>query len=384
MAGNKRERLLEWLRDGDPRDVPVLMGPGFGVASSYLGKDRSQVSWADAIRVAQQTGTHNIAIVAQPMPLDVVGFLDDIELQEIRDTNEQGISRLTRRIKTPEGVLEEVQEFPKASGSYHRQFFVKGKQVWKAYACLIRKTTEAFKKNRCFKEELDRRIKAGKEEIGGAFPTAIHVFIPAVALTCSYFTDQENAIYMVYDAQELMEELMECYWQLTDSCLELAAANQIDIYNYAINGFEWLSPDLYERYMIPQARRINDWAREHGKLSWVHTCGKLRRIAEAGMYQRMKADVVESLSWPPTGDIEDFAQTRAHIGPEITTRGGVNCELFYEKDSKALRECVERVLEATTGFMHAVGDTNDSYPAYPWASTQTVIDIVRDSGRLFD
>jgi len=158
----------------------------------------------------------------------------------------------------------------------------------------------------------------------------------------------------------------------------------VDIYGYAINGYEWLSPDLYERYMIPQARRINEIAAAQGRLSWIHTCGKMKRIAAGDAYGRMGVDIVESLSAPPSGDVDDLAETRRTIGPDITTRGAINCELMYSDDLAAVRERTAQVLEATRGFRHMVGDTNSSYPAYPWANIKAVIDVVREQGRLYD
>jgi hypothetical protein len=136
--------------------------------------------------------------------------------------------------------------------------------------------------------------------------------------------------------------------------------------------------------MIPQARRINDIIAGQRKLSWLHTCGKMKRIAEMGTYRKMKIDVLESLSLPPTGDIDDLAETRGQIGPDIVTRGGINCELLYGKDLLQLRKCVEYILNSVEGFKHIIGDTNPSYPTYPWENIQTVIDVVRERGRLFE
>ena len=378
----KRERLLDWMRNGDPMDVPVLMGPGFEVASAFLGKDQRDITWTDAIRVAEETGTHNIACIAQPMPFDAVEFLDDVEMTEAHDTTDTGVERHTRQITTPAGTLREVQEFPRDTGSYHREFFVKGDEDLPAYADFVRRTTSAVVTNPAVRRKIDARIKVVKAEVGGQFPSEIHVFCPAVELMSSIYTDQANAIYAVYGHPDLMEELMDAHWGMVQVWLEVAASNDVDIYNFAINGYEWLSPDLYRRYMIPQAKRICDFARGQGKLSWLHTCGKLQQIAAAGAYQEMGLDIVESLSARPTGDIDNLRETREHIGHNIVTRGGINCELFYESPG-AVRKQTEHVLDAVEGFLHMPGDTNASYPAYPWANIKPVIDAVRDRGRLF-
>jgi uroporphyrinogen-III decarboxylase len=195
--------------------------------------------------------------------------------------------------------------------------------------------------------------------------------------------DQETALYLSYDHQDLMEELMDLHGQATEVWMHALADTSLDIYTYAINGYEWLSPDLYNRYMIPQAKRINELASEQGKLSWLHTCGKLKHIAEAGMYQQMGVDIVESLSSLPTGDIDDLAKTRADVGEDVATRGGINVELFYADDPGAVYKRAEEVVAAVSGYKHMIGDTNGSYPPYQWANIQALLDAVKATGRMY-
>lgn len=381
----KRERLLDWIRNGDPKDVPVLMGPHvFEVASAKLGKDQCKVNWTEAIDIAEQTGTHLLACVSSPLLFSAIPFLDDIQIEEQEETLPDGTPKRTKRIKTPEGTLTQIQEFPKDKGSYHREFFVKDEQDIPAFAYLIRKTTEAIIKNPAIRQKVSKDIAARKDLIRNQFPTMLWPFVPAVELTSCYYMGQETAIYLLYDQRELMEELMDRHWEMTKVWLELGREHEIDIYGYAINGYEWLSPDIYERYMIPQAKRLNEVVAEQGKLSWLHTCGKMKKIAEAGIYQQIKVNVFESLSMPPTGDIENMRETRSQIGHNIATRGGINCELLYSDDLETLRKRTEYVLDSVEGYKHMIGDTNSSYPSYPWKNIQLVIDIVREHGRLFE
>lgn len=382
-AGTKRERLLDWIRNGDPKDVPVFFMPGFAVVALCLGKDLQDVTWLDAIRFAEETGTHSTACVYSPLPFDAVPFLDDIKMTKDWDKLPDGTPRSIQEIKTPEGNMKAVIEFSKDLGQCPREFFVKGEEDLPAFACFIRKTTEAVVKNPAVRQAVDDKIRTYKEEIGGIFPTGVHVFCAAGELMSRNYMGQTTAIFTVLDNREMMEELMDYHWQMTQVWLEVMAKNDVDIYGYAINGFEWLSPDLYERYMIPQARRINEFAAAHGGLSWLHTCGKLKNIARMKTYQRMKVNVLESLSSPPTGDIDDLARTRRDIGSAITTRGGINEEFFYS-DIESLRKQANYVLDSTAGYRHMLGDTDEICPSASKKNFQAVIDLVRDRGRLFE
>ena len=384
QLGTKRERLLDWIRNGDPQDVPVLFFSALDAAASYLRKHPSDLTWPQAMPVIEKIGVHGIYFVASPYPFDAIPFLDDISMDEKWDELPNGTRRLTQQIKTPEGLLKSVQEFPKDQGCYHREFFVKGDEDLPAFACYIRRATEEVVSNPLVARRVEQNMTKAIDEMNGLLPTFIHVFCPAMELMSSWYMDQEIAIFSICDHRSLMEELMDSHWRMTQVWLELAARNNVDIYNYTLNGLEWLSPDLYERYMIPQARCINEFATAQGKLSWVHTCGKKKKLAGDGAYQKMKVDVVESLSSPPTGDIDDLAQTRRDVGSEIATRGGINVELLYDDDLARLRKQTEYVLDSTAGFRHMPGDTNSSSPPYPWKNIETVIDVVRQRGRLFE
>ena len=219
---------------------------------------------------------------------------------------------------------------------------------------------------------------------GGVFPTNLWVFCPAVELTSSYYMDQATAIYTLYDQQDLLEDLFDLHWKTTEIWLDLGRQVDVDMFGYAINGLEWLSPDLYERYMIPQAKRINEYARSIGKLSWLHTCGKKSGLIERDVYKRIGVDLLESLSAPPTGDIVDYAWARSQIGERITTRGGVNCEMFYAGDIDAIKAHAHKVLDGCKGFRHMIGDTNSSVPPYPWETIQALIDVVRERDAVFE
>jgi hypothetical protein len=380
----KRERILHYIRGGDPEKMPVMIGPSFELPAAYLGKEPHEVTWAEALKVAEETGTHNIACVSSPYPFNAVQSCDDITITEETEQVSPDLRRTTSRITTPEGILTAIIEFPKHTGQYHREFYVKGPEDLSAYSYFIRRTSQATVENPEVRRSVEKDMESLIGEVGGSFPSNLWVFCPAVELTCSLYMDQVTAIYLLYDYPDLFEELMAAHWEMTKVWLDIGAAHNIDIYGYSINGLEWLSVDLYERYMIPQAKLINDFAEAQGAISWVHTCGKLRKLAENRTYQRMNVKMMESLSTPMTGDIANLAETRANIGHDITTRGGINVEYFYDPNLAALRAQTEHVIDSVKGYRHMIGDTNDSYPPYPWENMKTVIDVVRSRGILYE
>lgn len=379
LVGTKRERLLDWIRNGDPNDIPVLLGPGPEMAAAYYHKAAAMVTPAEVIQVAELTGTHNIACLLGAVVAPVPG----IKMAEKSEFLPNKSRKITTNIATPAGSLQAVQIISAEFGEYWEKHLVESDADFPALVCLWEKMREAVK-TEAVQARLRQYFREAQEPFGSTLPTLTGMTPPAMTLMINPYMDKELAILTVYDKPQMMEYLMDCVWQVEQQKLAAAAANDIDIYRIAVNGFEWLSPDLYERYMIPQTRRIAEFASAQGKLSWVHTCGKLKNIAKIGAYQKMGVNVVESLSAPPTGDIDDLGKTRREIGPDITTRGGINNELFYAQDLQPLRQQIEQVIDATDGFRHILGDTNPPAPPYSWESVELVINAVRARGRIYE
>ena len=384
-GANKRERFLEWMRDGDPSRVPIMIGFGHPyLAASYFNQPMEEITWPLAAQAAVETGTEGIAFVGPPGAFFAIDFTEKLKIEHHNETLDDGTKRRTSHLVTPEGTLREIYDHQPGIGAVHREFYVKGEQDFPALVSFLRTAFDVLIDNPAARKKALEDTRSLMERCDGVFPSAVHPFCAAVCLMGSAFYDQQTAIYLLYDHRDLYEELFDRHWQMTQIWLEVSAEVGVDIYNYAINGLEWLSPDIYERYMIPQAKRINEWADAHGKLSWIHTCGKKKGLIERDVYRRMGVKIVESMSAPPTGDLDDYAWARSKLGHDVTTRGGVNCELFYKGDIEVLKARAREVLDGSAGYRHMLGDTNPSDPPYEWETIQALIDVVRERGAQFE
>ena len=60
---------------------------------------------------------------------------------------------------------------------------------------------------------------------------------------------------------------MELVWEKDKNVhLPVGAELGSEIFMTAINGLEWFSPALYEKYMMPQGKRLFDWGHERNSL----------------------------------------------------------------------------------------------------------------------
>ena len=380
---HRRERFLEWLRAGDPARVPIRIGDPALTAATYFDVPVERVTPEQARRATKEMHMQGMIYAGSPSTFEAIPFCDDLSLDHHDETLPDGTKRRTSHLKTPAGTLREVYDEPPGLPGHKREFFVKGEEDLPVLESYIRLAVETVLTNPAVREAHLAGLKERIRTWSDAFPTVTHVFCPTVEFMCAHYMDQATAIYTVYDRQDLLEELYDLHWKLTEVFLECARQADVDIYNYAINGLEWLSLDLYERYLIPQARRINDYAHSLGKLSWLHTCGKKKKLIEQKAYERMHVDVLETMTSPPTGDLDDFRAARIALGERITTQGGINFELFFG-DLEPLRRRTHEVLDGAAGFRHIIGDTDAGPPARSKEILQVVVDAVRERGSLFD
>ena len=397
MAAKPRtaKPLIQWMDDGDPRLVPVLMSGTESTAASHLHidprKQDTSVSFTDAsdsaitpemiVRCSRETGIHIDAWMGYVTPFDVIRFIDDIELESHEETTEEGIRRFST-ITTPQGELSEVFLTPKGRPAMWEQHFIKTESDLPAWICLIESTAEAAVSNPDVARAITARLSAEGERWPAEVPLVITAGAAAFGLTSNLFIDAATAFYLLADHTSEMERMFEAHEQAEAVWVRCAAAAGADFVRGAVNGLELFSPAIWEKYFVPELRRLFHVAHQIGLRCWIHTCGRMNKLIEMGAYNATGVDVVESLSHLPLGDVTDLRSARAILGEDIVTRGGINVNLFYETSLDEIRARTRSVVEETRGYRHMMGDTNDSYPPYPWENIHAMMDELDKMGVL--
>jgi len=335
------------------------------------------------LQCSKETGIHFHAKIGEAMPLDMIEFIDDVEVssKELVDT-EGNIRRLTT-VRTPAGEMSEVFLTPVGRPACWQENFVKSDKELPILAYLMERTTEVALENAPAREKIAARFAAEAKKWPTHIPLCGADVVPAFIVMSQRYMGAETAFYLLADHRALMERVFQAKAQSSDVWLECAAEAGADYIFGAINGLEIFSPDIYRRYFVPQAGALHQKAHELGLMTWVHTCGHMDKLIEMDIYEEMAVDILESLSHPPLGDVTELALRRAQLGSKTVTRGGVNVNLFYENDIHQIRQRTRTVLEQTQGHRHMIGDTNDSFPPYPRENIMALVDEVDKTGRLF-
>jgi hypothetical protein len=395
IAGRPKP-LMQWMDEGDPDLVPVLMADGRSTAASYFGMHRRPEDAPDSftavahspvtpeltVQCSLQTGIHVLGPLGYPTPFDVIEFLEDIEREERVEQCAGGTRRFTN-IRTPQGELSEVFFTPLGRPAAWEEHLVKGEGDLPAWICFIEAAAEAAERE----ERVAHKVTAALRQEARRWPQHVPLYatvgVAAFELMSSLYVEQSTALYLLADHTTEMERLFEAQERASAVWARCAAEAGADFILGALNGLELFSPAIYERYFVPQGRRLFDAAHTLGVRTWVHTCGRMNRLIQMRVYQAMGVDVLESLSHPPLGDVADLRVARAAIGPAIVTRGAINVSLFYEGDQQSIRQRTREVVQQTQGYRHMVGDTNDSFPPYPRESILAILDELDRLGVLF-
>jgi len=396
ISARPTKPLLEWMKSGDPDLVPVMLADAHSTTASYFGVSaraegqsasftelpQSPITPDMVLQCCRETGIQFICPLGGATHLDVIGFLDDVEMAVREETAPNGDLARHTTIRTPVGELAEVFVTPVGKPAYWAMHLVKGPADLPALTHLIERVAQASLEDGRVRDRLTAKFRAEAVRWPAETPFKVGLGVPTFVLASMLYMAHDTFCYLLADHIAAMERLYEALEQANMVWLGCAAAAGADITMGAINGLELFSPKIYRRYFIPQARRLHEAAHSHRMLGWVHTCGHMRALIEADVYDEMAADVLESLAAPPLGTVSDLHSARQRLGSRIVTRGAVNVDYFYDADLDGLAAEIRRVLAATRGWRHMIGDTNDSFPPYPKANILAVADEVRKSGRM--
>ena len=376
MNTDGKRRILQWAQEGDHTHLPVMMSGGISTAASCYGVPLERVTPTMVADCMRELDMWFHANLGHPTPFDAIPFMSDFE-ERVTYESAGRTKRRLRSVRTPAGDLTEVFKLADETPAMWLENFVTTEEDLAALACLVERAAERILSS----AEVQEHIEKGFGEVADAYPagwpTAVSIGVPAFEFLSNLLTPAEGGLLLLADFTETVEHIFDVWTTMIPTWVHCAAKAGADFVIHAINGLELYSPSIYERYFIPQAQLLHDLVHDNGMHAWVHTCGRMDRLIDMGVYEAMRVDVLESLSHPPLGDVGDLAAARRKLGEKIITRGGVNVELFYASDVDALRARVHEVASATRGFPHMIGDTNDSYPPYPRANIIALVDEVK-------
>jgi hypothetical protein len=184
------------------------------------------------------------------------------------------------------------------------------------------------------------------------------------------------------DVRPEMDDLCRLILQKNEDAYAVAMASPAEVLLTPENtNSDFESPDRFRRYAFPTLQRASELAHAHGKLHWVHACGKLKALLP--QFLESGIDGVESLTPPPYANTP-LDEARAAWNGQITIDGGISPHLLVDKlEPEELEHTILDLFERMAPGNNFVLSVSDDTPTN--AKLERIIrvgELVREYGRL--
>jgi hypothetical protein len=278
-----------------------------------------------------------------------------------------GGTRTERRIATPYGDLSQIEE--KKKSAHVLKEWLETKDDFRKAIWVTRQEID-FEKDRILEEGRQLRAAVGERGPLGTFwgPPLIN------------FHNKAQVYYHMADFPDEFAELHAASVESSLTKLEIMRAAGIDFLFYCVDGTDWISPAIFEKYFLETTRRMFKIWRDLGGFILWHSCGRVRILIEAGYYNQLKPEIFETLSEPPVGDVPSLAWARRKLDRGIITLGNIPLPTLLYGSEEDVRAEVRRVKEQTRGYRHMVGLTDDVLEGTPLRNALALVDEARNGG----
>jgi uroporphyrinogen-III decarboxylase len=146
--------------------------------------------------------------------------------------------------------------------------------------------------------------------------------------------------------------------------MSIAMDEGIDFMSDSSYGLEMTSPELFRRMDLPYIQKFAAWTHDRGGLFWYHNCGFTRRLILDGTFNRLGADVIETIAPPPEGD-NDLAESRAGLDRRICSKGNFSLGTLRDAPACTIKKEAERMVDAVRGSPHIRSTADAVLPGTP-------------------
>lgn len=203
--------------------------------------------------------------------------------------------------------------------------------------------------------KLDEDFKQKEDDIGkyGINVACLHSTPAYELIQC--FMGLERFLYMLYDYKRETIDLMDKMFIKYRECYKIYSKTAIRAFLVPEDASTTLySPKIFNKYFKPVLEEYCRIIKDSGKIAIIHACGHLRGLAN--YLKETGADCIESVSPPPTGDIN--IDELKKILPGYCIMGGIPANYFLLELNDFKKYVKELILKSKKGgnFILSSGD----------------------------
>lgn len=181
--------------------------------------------------------------------------------------------------------------------------------------------------------------------------------------------------YATFDYPDIVEACLSAMNHKNRQMVELSSKSSAEGFIfYEDTSTTNISPSIFEQYIKPEIDQWGDIIHAHDKLLIHHACGHLKgvmsHIADSNI------DVLESISPPPTGDIE-IVDARAVLPDHIAIIGGIEPTKLLNLPMNALEQYVTKLLSAMKGSRYILANSDSCPPGVDEEKLKMISGLVK-------
>ena len=184
-----------------------------------------------------------------------------------------------------------------------------------------------------------------------------------------------DLVYALYDFPEVVEECLAVIQAKDMETVQVSTKSSADGFIFWEDSSTTnIIPEFFSKYTAPE---INQWGKlihDSDKLLIHHACGHLKDLLP--LMGKTKIDMIESVSPPPTGNIE-IKDAIKLLPEQIGIIGGIE-PTFIEKCSlEMLEESVKELLSVMKGKRFVLANSDSCPPGVSYEKFLLVSDLVK-------
>ena len=350
------------------------------ILNALTGKETDRVPWSPFFAyywdfLDEKTRGEGMVRYYQDMGADPL-LRGTVSLQEvrwdhceIREQREGGLRRSS--YETPVGSLTEDYSYSSAANSWFlTKHPVQSSEDFKTLIYLYEhvQVTPSLK---AFRQQYDSLGEAGLilPVIGVGSKTAFQSLV-------EHWCGTEHLAYALCDFPDLVEECLQLMWEKDEETIDIALCSPAEGFIFWEDSSTTnISPDFFRRYTLPQINRWGERLHRENRLLVHHACGHLRDFMP--LMAESAIDALESVSPPPTGNIEPWEIRRA-LPPRIALIGGIEPTFLLQSGTKELLTQVELLLQRMKGSRYILANSDSCPPGVEYEKFLAVSRLVAE------
>lgn len=362
MSLTPRARFLRYIRDpknARPVVSPFLPKPEVVAQTlAHLGLPVGDDGVQNEIRLSRE-------LDYEPMFMtDLPGLIFPWQVDASRSDDAYEVSV----IPTPEG--EWVRRFPRKKIAWNEEARCPV-QTRDDHKMLVKVCEQVSEREadirRCFRRWRHRVGENGVIVIGHPHPSWL-----------GYQISPQTIFYHWRDWPDAFRRSMDAIYRAALFVMAIALDEGIDFMSDSSYGLEMTSPALFAEMDLPYIQAFSAWTHERGGLFWYHNCGFTRKLILDGVFNRLGADLIETLAPPPEGD-NDLAESRRAIAPSICTKGNFGLVLLRDGNPGEIARETRKMVDAVRGYPHIMSTADAVLPGTPPESFLAFVRTAREA-----